>query len=103
MKLNISKCGCDINGTFTNHYMYADDSCVIAPSPSGLQNLLNICKDFTEEISSIYNDNKSKHMCVKAKTMTKLLYSCCSAVISQPLGVSKRAHTCMVEVLNRFC
>ena len=51
---------------FTNHYMYADNSCIIEPSPSGLQNLLNIWKDFSEETSIIiYNDNKSKYMCVK--------------------------------------
>ena len=52
--------------------MYTDDSCVIVPSPSGLQKLLNICIDSVEENSIIYNDKKSKYRCFMPKSITKL-------------------------------
>ena len=45
MTLKSSKCGCNINGTYTNHDMYADDSCMIA----------------AEETSIMCNDKMSKH------------------------------------------
>ena len=44
--LNSGGTGCHIHNCCTNHVFYADDVCVIAPSPSGLQDLLNICAKF---------------------------------------------------------
>ena len=44
--LNSAGIGCHIHNYCTNHVFYADDKCVIAPSPSGLQGLLNICAKF---------------------------------------------------------
>ena len=44
--LNSACIGCHIHNCCTNHVFYADDICVIAPSPSGLQGLLNICAKF---------------------------------------------------------
>ena len=42
-----SKLGCNINGLYVNHLMYADDTCLIAPSPGALtvppQSLFRIC------------------------------------------------------------
>ena len=35
--LNNAKVGCHINNRCANHMLYADDLCVIAPSPRGLQ------------------------------------------------------------------
>ena len=40
--LNNAKVGCHINNRCANHMLYADDLCVIAPSPRGLQSLLDI-------------------------------------------------------------
>ena len=43
----LSKVGCFINSQQRmNHCIYADDICVLAPSPHGLQKLLNICELF---------------------------------------------------------
>ena len=39
--LNSAGIGSHIHNYCTNHVFYADDICVIAPSPSGLQGLLN--------------------------------------------------------------
>jgi hypothetical protein len=72
VRLNASKCGCNINGSFINHLMYADDSCVIAPSPSALQRLLDICNSFAYENSIIYNEQKTKCMFFKSSTLGKL-------------------------------
>ena len=42
--LNNSTIGCSMNGVITNHIMYADETCIIAPSPSALHKLLgNLC------------------------------------------------------------
>ena len=69
IKLNESKCGCCINGTFVNHLMYADDSCVIAPSPGALQKLLRICDIFAEDNCILYNGKKSKCMLFKPRSL----------------------------------
>ena len=44
MMLNTHDAGCYAGNLKVNHLMYADDVVIIAPSASGLQSLLNICK-----------------------------------------------------------
>jgi hypothetical protein len=70
--LNDSKIGCTINGQVINHLMYADDSCIVASSPSGLQQLLDLCCQYAEYNSIIYNDLKTKCMCFKPKSLRRL-------------------------------
>ncbi len=65
--LNESKIGCRLNGMMINHIMYADDSCIIASSPSGLQKLLNICSSFALDNTIVYNETKTKFMCFKPR------------------------------------
>ena len=57
--LNSAGIGCHIHNCCINHVFYADDICVIAPSPSGLQGLLNICAKFGLETDVEYNPIKS--------------------------------------------
>ena len=48
-----------------NHVMYADDICLMAPSPAALEELIDICYDF-----SVLNDlsfNSSKLYCMVFK------------------------------------
>ena len=45
-KLVEGKVGCSIDNLYMNHVMYADDICLMAPSPAALQELINICYDF---------------------------------------------------------
>ena len=52
--------------------MYADDACVIAPSPSAMYELLNTCSIFAEENSVIFNSSKTKFMCFKPKSLSTL-------------------------------
>ena len=70
--LNKSKIGCNINNTFINHLMYADDTCILAPCPMALQKLLNICSSFADVNSIVFNEGKTKLMCFKPKCMSDL-------------------------------
>ena len=69
---NKSKIGCYKNNTFMNHLMYADDTCVLAPCPMALQKLLNICSNFADVNSIVFNEGKTKLMCFKPKCMSNL-------------------------------
>lgn len=70
--LNNCNIGCGINGTLINHLMYADDACLIAPSPGALQKMLNICQEFAIDNSIVYNEKKTKLMCFKPKSLSDL-------------------------------
>ena len=62
-RLNNSKLGCSMNGVLIHHLMYADDTCVIAPSPSALCKLLGV---YTNSQSNLvkFNENKTKCTCM---------------------------------------
>ena len=47
--------------------MYADDSCIISSSPSGLQKLIDICCQYASDNTIIYNESKTKCVCFKPK------------------------------------
>ena len=61
-----------MNGISVNHLQYADDSILIAPSPKGLQKLLNICQAYAMENDMIYNAKKTLCMCVRSKRFSKI-------------------------------
>ena len=46
-KLVKSKVGCSIDNLYMNHVTYVDDICPMDPSPAALQELINICYDFS--------------------------------------------------------
>ena len=62
---NTAKVGCHINNCCANHMLYADDLYVIAPSPRGLQSLLDICSKYGFENDILYNPAKSSCLVVK--------------------------------------
>ena len=70
--LNAAKVGCQVNGVFINNLMYADDSCLLAPSISALQRLLNICMRYAKENNIVYNKTKTNCMCYKPKKLRNL-------------------------------
>ena len=63
--LNSKRCGCNLNGVNYNHLLYADDTILLAPSPSALQKLITICERFASNNEIIYNPNKSRIMCIQ--------------------------------------
>ena len=42
------KIGCNFNCVYVNHLVYADDTILLAPSPSALQKLLKCCVTFAK-------------------------------------------------------
>ena len=61
-ELTFCKSGCYINEQCKDHVIYADDICLLAPSAIGLQQILELCFNF-----SICNDiifNPVKFVCV---------------------------------------
>ena len=64
-RLNQSNIGCSLNNVLVYHLMYADDTCIIAPSPCALHQLINICVEFSNDNFVKFNDTKSNFMCFK--------------------------------------
>ena len=54
------KVGCYIDSTCMNHYFYADDMCLLSPSPIGLQQLIDVCTKYGIEHDIIFNPIKTK-------------------------------------------
>ena len=54
-KLVKCKVGCYIDNLCINHVMYADDICLMAPSPAALQELIDICYDFSVQNDLSFN------------------------------------------------
>ena len=48
-----------------NHVMYADDICLMAPSPAALQELIDICYDFSVQNNLSFNFSRSYCMVFK--------------------------------------
>ena len=70
--LNKSKMGCNINDCFINHVCYADDSVLIAPSPTALQHLIDICQNYANSNEIIYNIKKTTCMSIKPRSLKNL-------------------------------
>ena len=70
--LNDSKVGCMINAVYMNHLFYADDSVLLAPSPSGLSKLMSICQGYAASSELSYNAKKTVIMCFKPKKLNRL-------------------------------
>ena len=70
--------GCHINDIVINHLFYADDLCLMAPSPAALQVLINICSQFSDDNDLTFNPNKSMCMVMKPR---KYKLSCPSVYI----------------------
>ena len=67
-KLVKCKVGCYINNLCKNHVMYADDICLMAPSPAALQELIDICYDSSVQNYISLNSSKSYCMVFKPKS-----------------------------------
>eukprot|EP00914_Ancora_sagittata_P033344 GHVO01067210.1.p1 GENE.GHVO01067210.1~~GHVO01067210.1.p1 ORF type:complete len:383 (-),score=-6.21 GHVO01067210.1:742-1737(-) len=65
--------GCFVNGTCTNHFFYADDICLLAPSSSALQKLINVCSSYGVQHDIIFNSLKSFHLIFKPRNCNYVL------------------------------
>ena len=57
---SLKSIGCELNNILINHFIYADDTVLIAPSPYALQQLINCCSEFAADFDFIYNTKKTK-------------------------------------------
>ena len=65
--LVMSQIGCHIDNVCVNHVMYADDICLMAPSPTALQKLIHICFDFSIQNNLSFNSTKSSCIVFKPR------------------------------------
>lgn len=57
--LNDCSVGCSYNNEIINHLMYADDLVLFAPSVAGLNKLLRVCENYSEQHDIRHNAKKS--------------------------------------------
>ena len=67
-KLIKSDIGCHIDNLCMNYVMYADDICLMAPSPTSLQGIIYVCYDFDVQNDLSFNSSKSFGMVFKPKS-----------------------------------
>ena len=67
IELNNSGIGCHFGNVPLNHFIYADDMSLVAPSAGGLQKLIRICERYALAHDVIYNIEKSVCMLVNSK------------------------------------
>ena len=60
------------NNMYMNHLFYADDSCLLAASPTALQRLLDICVCYAIEFDITYNELKSHCMLFRPRKLKSL-------------------------------
>ena len=72
--------GCHIGGLYVGAYGYADDVLLLAPTRQGLQAMLHICENFSDEHSMVFSTDpipsKSKSKCLmfsRDKTVEQIL------------------------------
>lgn len=66
-RLKDSHCGCHIGHVYCGAFGYADDLILLSPSVSGMDKLLKICEEFSEEYQIKFNASKSKHILFNTK------------------------------------
>ena len=64
LRLNAAKTGCQLAGTPTNNFAYADDLALLAPTARALNDLIKVCEVFAAENYMVFNTMKSECMCV---------------------------------------
>ena len=69
LTLNCSGIEGYIGTTIIHHLCYAKDLCLISLSSSGMQQLLNICKEYASEHKLLYNGSKSFALCFKQNAL----------------------------------
>ena len=72
IKLNSQFLGWHFNSICYSHLIYANDTNVLAPSPKALQMLIDIFVAFGIKNDIVYNEQKTKCMCIKPSVMKNL-------------------------------
>jgi hypothetical protein len=70
--LNGSAVGVSIDGQRMNHFPFADDMAVCAPTGQGASKLLKLCETYAVEHDMVFNAKKTVCMVVRPKTLSDL-------------------------------
>jgi len=73
LELETSRVGCNIGGVCINVPAYADDIVILAPSWSGLQQLLSVLYEHSTNIDMTCNNKKAVCMVFKPKSRAKVV------------------------------
>ena len=73
-RLKLSKVGCHVGNIFVGALGYADDICLLAPSRTAINNMLQICEKYGLDFKVEFNSSKS-HVTICTKNVTPLLYA----------------------------
>ena len=89
-QLNNSNIGGNFgSGQLVNHISYADDMCLLSFSTAGMQKLLNICDQYTNDHDLIYNSKKTMCMCFTPKSCKS--YECKLSLNQESLSYVREA------------
>jgi len=72
--------GCRLGNLIVNHFLFADDIDIFAPSAKRLQELLDVCSNFADTHRVVFNVSKSQCLIVHSKgdTFTQPVFRLCS-------------------------
>jgi len=73
--------GCRLGNLIVNHFLFADDIVIFAPSAKGLQELLDVCSNFADTHRVVFNVSKSQCLIVHFLgwyTVTQPVFRLCS-------------------------
>ena len=82
-ELSNSYAGCYINDKYINHIMYADNICLMAPTATAMQNLLDVCHNYGAASDILFNPLKS--VCILYKPKYYKLFWPSVNINSEPL------------------
>ena len=89
-QLNNSNIGGNFGiGQLVNHISYADDMCLLSFSTAGMQKLLNICDQYSNDHDLIYNSKKT--MCMSFTTKSCKSHECKLSLNQESLSYVKEA------------
>lgn len=100
--LSNSKIGCMFNGTRINHLFYADDTVILASSPSSLQSLLDVCTVYADMFELKFNAKKTKCMVYKPKCF-KDLHTPSFILSGQPLDFTNVTKYLGCQISSDLC
>lgn len=66
LSLQSVQVGCYLSQIIINHFLFADDAVIFAPSAKGLQQLLDVCSTFAETHKVVFNVVKSQCLIVRS-------------------------------------
>jgi len=72
--------GFRLGNLIVNHFLFADDIVIFAPSAKGLQELLDVCSNFADTHRVVFNVSKSQCLIVHSKggTVSQPVFRLCS-------------------------